>query len=63
MRLVFAWIYFSGCKFDHSLYGFIFADGEISFILRGLIFSVAHYVLISCHTLILEKEKLIAKLS
>ena len=40
-RLMFADIYFHGCKFCHISRRFIFAGGEILIISRGLIFAVA----------------------
>ena len=39
-RLIFAWIYFCGCKFCHISCEFIFAFGEISIILAWTYFPV-----------------------
>ena len=39
-RLIFAWTCFRRCQNQNFLHGFIFADGQISVISRGLIFAV-----------------------
>ena len=51
-------IYFRGCKFGHISQAFIFVDREILIMLCGLVFAVAQ----DGHTLILEKDELIAEL-
>ena len=56
-------INFRGCKFCHILRGFIFVDGEIIMISRGLMFVFAKYVMFMSSVIILGRKEIFAKIT
>ena len=55
-------INFHGCKFCHILRGFLFSDGEVLDILRGLIFAITRSVMFMSNMIIAGEKQIFAKL-
>lgn len=55
-RIIFAWIFFGGCKFCYISSEFVFSDGEILINFCGRIFAVAIYMIFMSSMIIAERK-------